>query len=326
MLRKYIESRERHFYGRDRSRRSLPFAWGTDLLGIQPDSLHEFAADALNNSDKFFSYQPTSDYRLDGEVLTFPSAAQTGYEENNTVWGRVFQASGDQAVIVLPQWNCDWDGHVKLCRILQQRGITSLRLSMPYHHFRKPPHLERPEYIVSPNVGQTIQSVRQAVVDARRAADWLQSRGYTRLTILGTSLGSCVAFLTFAHDTRFTSGIFIHVSAYFGDVVWNGLSTSHVRRSLDGHIQEDALRNIWAPISPLPYIKRLQAANRRILMFAGRYDPTFLPHLSQQAFDEFDRYNIPYRLHWLPCGHYTIGRFPFNAMLVHRIVRFFAPS
>ena len=59
-----------------------------------------------------------------------------------------------------------------------------------------------------------------------------------------------------------------------------------------------------------------------ILLFAGRYDPTFLPHLSQQAFDEIARYDIPHERHWLSCGHYTIGRFPFNAVVAQKTLRF----
>jgi len=327
MLRKYIESREMHFHRRDLGRKSLPFGWGLDLVGLPPTSdaatsLLQFASQTLKTSDNFFHYEPTSDYRFDGEILKFPTAQSTPDEENNTVYGRVFEGSRDLGVIILPQWNCDWEGHVKLCRILQRNGVTAVRLSLPYHHSRKPPHLQRPEYMVSPNVGQTIQSARQAVVDVRRTADWLLERGCRKLSILGTSLGSCIAFLTFAHDTRFAAGVFIHVSAYFSDVVCNGLATNHVRRAMDGHIQSETLRNIWAPISPFPFIERLRRTDRRILMFAGKYDPTFLPHLSQQAFNEFDRCEVPYELHWLPCGHHTIGRFPFSALLVHRIVRF----
>jgi hypothetical protein len=176
--------------------------------------------------------------------------------------------------------------------------------------------------MVSPNLGLTIQAARQCVLDARRAADWLIRQGCRRLAILGTSLGSCIAFLTFAHDQRFEAGVFIHVSGFFADVVWNGLSTTHVRRSLNDEIGLEDLRQIWAPISPFPFIHRLHETNRRILMFAGRYDPTFLPELSKSAFDEFDRWRVPYELYWLRCGHYTLGRFPFNAVVAHKITQF----
>ena len=151
---------------------------------------------------------------------------------------------------------------------------------------------------------------------------WLVERGYRRVGIVGTSVGSCIGFLALAHDDRFSTGAFIHASGYFADVVWTGLSTKHVRRSLESGIDLEQLRYLWSPISPNPFIKRLQGTNRRILMIAGRHDPTFLPELSQEAHDEFDRCRVPHEVVWLPCGHYTMGQFPFNALVGYRIVRF----
>ena len=49
-----------------------------------------------------------------------------------------------------------------------------------------------------------MNAIRQAVLDTRRAADWLFERGYRRVGIVGTSVGSCIGFLTFAHDERFS--------------------------------------------------------------------------------------------------------------------------
>jgi pimeloyl-ACP methyl ester carboxylesterase len=327
MLRKYVDSRERYYHGRDMRRQTLPFEWGLEHLGLETAgdpqaALLAFARNALIHSESFFRCEPAADYDYDGQNLKFQSAVVTPYPENNTVWGRMFEGGKDLAVVVLPQWNCDWDGHVGLCRALQRAGVTTLRLSMPYHHFRKPPELERAEFMVSANLGRTIAASRQAVLDARRAGDWLQSQGYRRLAILGTSIGSSIAFLTFAHDDRFEAGVFIHVSAFFADVVWRGLSTEHIRQALGNFVDLDTLRKIWAPISPQPFAGRIAGTRRRMLMFAGRYDPTFLPDLSQLAFDEFDRSGVPYKLHWLPCGHYSMGEFPFSMAVGYRIVNF----
>ena len=327
MLRKYIERREKFFHGRDNNRRSLPFEWGLEHVGLSSNrnsqaAFRDYVARALSDSPSFYACQPTSEYEFDGEILKFPSALETPYPENNTVWGRFFGAGKDLAMVVLPQWNCKWDRQLTLCRVLRKAGISSLRVSLPYHHHRKPPHLERAEYLVSSNIGRTLTAIRQAVLDARRSADWLFERGYKRVGVLGTSVGSCIGFLALAHDDRFSAGAFIHASGYFADVVWTGLSTKHVRRSLENEIDLDELRYLWSPISPHPFIKRLQRTNQKILMIAGRHDPTFLPELSQEAHDEFDRCRVPHEVVWLPCGHYTMGQFPFNALVGYRIVRF----
>jgi hypothetical protein len=331
MLREYIERQERFLHGRDNNRRSLPFEWGTDHLGLNangnaPGALADYVSHALSHSSAFFSCEPALDYHFDGEILQFHSAIETPYPENNTVRARLFGAGKDLAMVVLPQWNCKWDGQVQLCRILQRAGITSVRLSLPYHHHRKPVGLERAEYLVSSNIGRTLAAIRQAVLDSRRAADWLFSNGYKRVGILGTSVGSCVGFLTFVHDDRFSLGAFIHISSFFADVVWNGLSTKHVRQSLQGCVDLAQLRFLWSPISPYPFIQRLSGTERKILMLSGRYDTTFLPELSRQAFEEFDRCGISCRRVWLPCGHYTMGRFPFSAIVGYQVVRFVASA
>jgi pimeloyl-ACP methyl ester carboxylesterase len=327
MFRRYIERRERFLHGRDNNRRSLPFEWGLEHLGLKPNgsfdaAFEDFVSRALLDSASFYRYEPTKQYDFDGHILKFPSAIETPYPENNTVWSRFFDGGTNLAIVVLPQWNCKWDGQLTLCRVLQRAGITSLRLSLPYHHHRRPAHLERSEYLVSPNIGRTLAAVRQAVTDSRRAADWLFARGYSRVGILGTSIGSCIAFLTFAHDERFSKGVFIHASSFFADVVWTGLSTKHVRHSLEGAIDLQRLRFLWSPISPYPFIKRLRGTNRPVLMLSGRYDLTFLPELSEQAYDEFRRCGVPCEVAWLPCGHYTMGQFPFNVLTGYRVVQF----
>jgi hypothetical protein len=327
MLRRFIENRERAHHARDNNRRPLPFEWGLEHVGLpasdNPESsLREYAAQAVGNSDAFYAYEPTSLYTFDGHVLTFPSFVTTPYEANNTVYGRYFESGKDLAVVVLPQWNCKWDGQVGLCRMLQHAGISALRISMPYHHQRKPEEIERSEYLVSPNIGRTLTASRQAVADARRAADWLLQRGYRRVGVVGTSIGSCIAFLAFVHDKRFATGVFIHVSSYYADVVWNGLSTSHVRKTLEPAIDLNSLRELWEPISPLPFIKRLKGNTRPMLMLSGRYDLTFPASLTQQGYDEFDRLRIEVHKEWLSCGHYTMGKFPFHAIAGLKIRKF----
>jgi dienelactone hydrolase len=327
MFRHFIERRERAHHARDNDRRTLPFEWGLEHVGLPPSAapeadLRQFAANALADSDGFYGYTPTDEYEFDGHVLKFPSYIKTPYEANNTVYGRYFEAKKDLGVVVLPQWNCKWEGQVGLCRMLQHAGIGALRLSMPYHHQRKPEETERSEYLVSPNIGRTIAASKQSVTDARRAADWLLQRGYRKIGLVGTSIGSCMAFLTFVHDERFSTGVFIHVSSFYADVVWNGLSTSHVRKALEDAINLNSLRQLWKPISPFPYIQRLKDSNRPILMLSGRYDLTFPANLTEQGHQEFDRLSIPARKEWLACGHYTMGKFPFQAIAGLKIRKF----
>ena len=130
--------------------------------------------------------------------------------------------------------------------MLARFGVSALRLSLPYHDVRMPPELTRADYIVSSNIVRTVQVCRQAVLDARRAVAWLASLGFERIGIIGTSLGSCLAMLTSAHEPLIRAQALNHVSPWFADVVWRGLSTQHVRHGLDGHIDLERLRRALA--------------------------------------------------------------------------------
>jgi hypothetical protein len=306
-----------------------PFEWGLDWISpnghvdtqLPADRISDWVSRIMTNTDEFFTPQPTGDYALSDRsangdrTLTFPSAFPTPHRENNTVYCRYFQASARTsspraAVLVLPQWNADAGGHVGLCQLLNWNGLSALRLSLPYHHRRMPPELHRADYIVSSNVVRTVQVCRQAVLDARRAIAWLASQGYERIGILGTSLGSCLALLTTAHEPLVRAEALNHISPYFADVVWRGLSTEHVRHGLDGHVSLDLLRSLWKPISPRWYLERLR--DRQTLLVYARYDLTFPVDLSEDLVREFDELRIPHEVAVLPCGHYSTGKTPFK--------------
>jgi hypothetical protein len=320
---------ERKLATRDTNRVVRPFEWGAEWLDAtgfssSPEQSNgdvgarvaRFAAEALQDSDRFFSYEPVRDYALKDGELTFPSPAPSGYPGNDLVHARWFPAAEDRgrALVVLPQWNSGADGHVGLVKLLNRFGISALRMTMAYHAERMPPELERADYHVSSNVGRTIHAARQSIVDSRACLDWLEQRGYGRLGILGTSLGSCVAFIAAAHDARVRTAIFNHVSMYFSDVVWTGLSTQHVREGFGDKITQDDLRDYWAPVSPASFLKRLQGRDMHSLLIWARHDSSFLPVYSKQVVASFRDLKLPHSVFTLPCGHYTTGQFPFNLM------------
>jgi Alpha/beta hydrolase domain containing 18 len=301
-----------------------PFEWGVDWIDrelhsseeSESDRLERWAATMLAESDRFYALDPCPAFELTDDRLTFPSAVVTPDQENNTVRARLFPNLSPKgrrrAVVVLPQWNADAQGHVGLCQLLNRFGLTALRLTLPYHDERKPSELTRADYIVSANIGRTAQVCRQAVLDARRAVSWLAAQGYESIGILGTSLGSCLAMLTAAHEPLIKAAALNHISPYFADVVWEGLSTVHVRHGLEGKIELEQLRRLWLPISPLPYLERVR--DKRILLVYARYDLTFPVRLSKMLVEEFRRRQIAHDLHVLPCGHYSTGVTPFKWM------------
>jgi hypothetical protein len=314
----------------------------------------------IRQSDLFFGYKKPTDFRLEdrhpelfptnvrpetlakdaaikqlaaegktakAQFLRFTSPERTGYAENDLANARWYPAPAHkdprrprQAIVVMPQWNADAFSHNSLCTIFNRMGISALRLSKPYHDIRRPAELERSDYAVSANIGRTLSACRQAVVDIRCCIDWLEDQGYEQFGVLGTSLGSCYAFLASAHDKRIRVNAFNHASTAFGDVVWAGQSTRHVKQALDdAGMTQDRVRELWSAISPVSYYDKIMrpevaGSDKKVLLVYANYDLTFPKKYSLQVVEAFTRVGLNYEKRVLPCGHYTTGETPFQYM------------
>jgi hypothetical protein len=310
-------------------------------------------ADIVARAEEFFGYQTPTDFRLEArhpqlfptnvrpetlqedaeikrqaetgeleeaEFLRFTSPVRTRYPENDTVNARWYPAHPEtqngkpkQAMIVMPQWNADAFSHNALCTLFNRFGISCLRLSKPYHDIRRPAELERSDYAVSSNVGRTTEACRQAVVDIRSCIDWLELQGYEQFGVLGTSLGSCYAFIAAAFDPRLQVCAFNHASTWFGDVVWAGQSTRHIRAAFEqSGLNQAQVREIFSIVSPMSYMDRFAAYPKRSLVIHATYDLTFPLEYSLDVLKNFDALNIDYVSKVLPCGHYTTGETPYK--------------
>jgi hypothetical protein len=312
----------------------------------------------IRHSDEFFGYERPTDFRLEerfpqlfptnvrpetlaqeaalrkqaeegriprAQFLRFTSPERTPYPENDLANARWYPAPAHkdpkrpkQAIVVLPQWNADAFSHNALCSIFNRMGISALRLSKPYHDIRRPTELERSDYAVSSNIGRTLSACRQAVVDIRCCIDWLEEQGYEHFGVLGTSLGSCYAFLASAHDPRIRVNAFNHASTSFGDVAWAGQSTRHIRQALEQTgLTQERLRALWSAISPVSYFSRIASPaaggpQKKVLVVYANYDLTFPKEYSLQVVDAFQRIGLNFEPRVLPCGHYTTGETPYK--------------
>lgn len=345
---------EHRLTGVDNNRVVRPLDWGLDWTERWPcrngwsaetaandpaKYFRDFNQRILASSDEFFAYRSPSDFRLEtrevkvfstrevpdpklearvkgiyGQFLRFTSPVETPYPENNAVNARWFPARGRRAVVLLPHWNSDAISYTSLCRVLNLLGIAVLRLSMPYHDIRMPAEISRADYAVSANVGRTLDAVRQGTADVRSCFDWLEQQGYNKLGIVGTSLGSCYAFIAAAHDARVRAAAFNHASTYVADVVWHGQSTRHIRQGIESQITLDTLRQSWLAVSPMSYFDQFSRWPRKSLIVYAKYDLTFLPELSREIVAEFCRRGLDYKVVALPCGHYTMGEAPYSYM------------
>jgi hypothetical protein len=321
----WLEQKIRHYeharWTTDSNRRVFPFEWGLEFIGGRADEsdpcgfLNAWVEKTIASSDEWFATAPADDYVLHPPpngtqrepVLTFTSQIVSPWAENNLVHARLFRArTSGPAVVLLPNWNAKWHGQENLCRWLNKLGITVLRLSLPYHDGRVAPGHERADQLVGSNIGLTLQAMRQAVTDTRRCLRWLESQGYGRLGIVGTSIGSAVGSITMAHDRAVRAGGFLHVSTFFGDAVRTGMTTAHVWEGLRNHVTEAEIRRYWSVISPVPYAERLVNTGQRLLMITGRYDPTFWFEFTSHMFEILKKKGVDLETMVLPCGHYSL--------------------
>ncbi len=186
-----------------------------------------------------------------------------------------------------------------------------------------PPELERADYLVAPNVGRSLQSIRQSVADTRACVKWLKEQGYEKVGIVGTSIGSCVAFLALVHDPAIDAAVFNHVSGYMADVVWHGLSTYHVRDGFGDNLELDELREYWLPVSPMAYMEKLAAQTPRPQRYIYTlYDLSFPVDLTRDTMRALRDHKIKHSKAAIPCGHYTLGEKPWVYLDGYKIIKF----
>ena len=135
---------------------------------------------------------------------------------------------------------------------------------------------------------------------------------------MGTSLGSCYGFLASAHDARLRVNAFNHASTAFGDVVWAGQSTRHIRAGVEAAgLTQDRLRALWAPVSPISYYTKFASPEaggpqKRVLLVYANYDLTFPLEYSLKVVEAARHSGLNYEVRVLPCGHYTTGETPYK--------------
>jgi len=336
----WLEQRIRRYeharWTTDDNRRVYPFEWGLEYIGGRADEpdprgfLAEWVPATIASSDEWFATTPAMDYRLEPAgaangagrecILTFTSGVLSPWAENNRVVARFFPVSTNgPAVVLLPNWNAKWDGQLSLCRWLNKLGISVLRMSLPYHDRRAIPGHERADHLVGSNIGLTLQANRQAVTDTRRCLYWLRDRGYSKLGLVGTSIGSAVGSITLAHEPLAKAGGFLHVSTYFGDAVREGMTTAHVWEAMRMRVSAEELRTYWSVVSPVPYLQKLSNSGRPFFVVSGRYDPTFLMEYTNQMFAMLDKWHVPHERLVLPCGHYSLELVPFSYIAGFRL-------
>ena len=184
----------------------------------------------------------SSDFEKVEGWIKFPSDFPTKIEDNNVVWAKVTESGFfDQALVIFHHWNAT-KRNPQIASFFSRRGITVVEIALPYHLERCRPGSSHADYILSPNLGRTIQSVRQEALDGRKLIRWLKGLGYKEVSVLGMSLGSWIAGLVAAHDPSVAKAALFLTAGSLADTVRTGRATRLIRNSLEPEIELTDLR------------------------------------------------------------------------------------
>jgi dienelactone hydrolase len=299
--------------------RAFPNASGTV-------SLEEFCALADQAvADPTYFDEPSGsleDFQRDGEWLKFPSDVSTDVEQNNIVWAEITESgSFDQAMVVFHHWNATARNQ-QIAKFFSRRGITVVQIAMPFHFERRRPSSLHADYMLSANLGRTIQSVRQGVLDGRKLIRWLKSEGYREISVLGMSLGSWVAGAVAAHDMAVTKASLFLTAGSLADMVWTGRATRSIRDSLEPAIELSDLRRAWGPLNLENYVDRLARPDLDLHVVLADRDKVVVPELSQRFLRKLKGAGAKPTILKLNCGHYSLALPPYILLAGWSLKRF----
>lgn len=253
--------------------------------------------------------------------IKFQSEIATNVEENNLVWAKITESgSMNHVLVIFHHWNASsWN--TQIARFFSKRGITVVEMALPYHFQRSRPDSAHADGILSPNLGRTIQSMRQAVLDGRKLIRLLHSRGYETTSVLGMSLGSWVAGLVAAHDESVTKASLFLSAGNFADFVWTGRATQKIRESLETAIDLPVLESAWAPLNLENYSDKLARCNLNLQIVLATRDKVVLPSISARFLAKLKEADASPDILKLNCGHYSLAMPPHILLAGFRLKR-----
>jgi pimeloyl-ACP methyl ester carboxylesterase len=262
---------------------------------------------ALRDPQAYFTTSEPPRFRRQGSLLVFDSPS-AGDGPNSVARARIYDSGRrGRAVVLLPYWNAPRDAGAPFGTLLARCGVTCVQLSLPFHDERRTAGVAFARELACENLGLTLATNRQAVLDARACLTWLEQEGYRRIGIVGVSIGASIASIVAALDARVRAAALLLMADDFADVVWTGSATRHVRASLERVFTRDEVRSAWSIISPATHAARLSARLEQLLIVSGALDTVFVPELTDRYVERLRALGL--RPTWIryACGHYTLA-------------------
>lgn len=268
-------------------------------------------------------FQKTSFKAFDVSLVTFPSPVKTAHESNNTVHCEYFRSLSPgkhPAVVVLHILGGDFELSRTFCKHMAQNDVCALFLKLPYYGERRPEGINK--RMISEDPTETIASMRQGVLDIRRAAAFLAAQQEVdpeQLGIFGISLGGITSALASTAEPRFGKVCMMLAGGDMAQIAWESPEVKDVRERwiAKGATKEQFYESLKC-IDPCTYGKNVQG--RKMLMLNANQDEVIPKACTIALWKSFGEPELV----WYDAGHYSAVRFIFDAL--GRATKFFQPD
>jgi pimeloyl-ACP methyl ester carboxylesterase len=278
----------------------------------------------ISDGEAFFAFNGSAEpISFDGSTVLFSGEGQADQASSDT-FECVVTDSGSKhhALVVFHHWYSR-NRYPAFAKFFASRGITVVEVTLP-HHFGRSGRQYGEEQLFNADIGGTVHSIRQAVLEGRKVLSWLRSQGYFTLSVVGMCIGGLIAGLIAANDDRVNNAVMMVTPPSPADLVWTGATFKRLRSIIEPHMTLEELREAWAIISLEGHLFGLTRSNLNLLFVNGSRDSIVRPEPFKRLSDHLESMYSPVELLELGCGHSSVGMFPFNLLAARRVYRFLA--
>ena len=277
---------------------------------------------SISEGEDFFApILPAEPLSVEGNRVVFQSDITTESTLNNTFECLISNSgSKDHVIVVFHHWYAK-NRYQTFSRYFARKGVTVVEATLPYHFTRGSDACSE-ENFLNANIGRTVQSVRQAVLDGRKIVRWLGNQGYGRITVVGMCIGGTVAGLVAAHERKVQNAVLMVSPASPADLVW----TAETMRSLRGRIEPsmslEDLRKAWSMIDLNKHLWSLTRSGLETMFILGEDDTIARPEGMDGVIEHLLTCGRDPNVVRLNCGHSSVGVFPYNIKAARKVLRF----
>lgn len=309
-------------YDRKNIRRSLTRQKRIEHRAISFRFDDSFAFRTIPEAEKFFEpLGPAAPLVEEAGRVVFTSDIQSDDEKNNEFECLIADSgSKGHALVVFHHWYAR-SRYPAFSKFFASRGITVVEATLPFHFGRASDEFSE-EKLLNADLGLTVGSLRQAVLDGRKIVRWLHAQGYSEISVVGMCIGGLIAGLIASYEDKVAKAVLMVSPDSLADMVWTGETFTGLRGRLQDSISLDELRNAWRLFDLRKNLWELTRPGLDLMFVVGKDDKIVRPELSGGLIGDLGACNLSPQVVLLNCGHSSVGMFPYNIIAARRVLRF----